>query len=345
MMGREHIANIAHVPGARVVGVVDTDEGSRRLVRSFVEDEVVIDEDFDAVVDRTNPNVVVVATPNFTHASIATTAMERELNLLIEKPLATTIDDCVMLISQARKLPHVCVGVGLEYRFMAPTEWLLDTVRSGCVGSVRMVSIVEHRFPFLVKVGDWNRFNEFTGGTLVEKCCHFFDVMHQITGAEPVAVMASSANAVNHQDEQYHGRTPDILDNAYVIVEFEGGSRGMLELSMFAEGSRDEQVISVVGDVAKAEARIPTGECSLGLRSDGPSGVTKHLARHVAPHEGLHHGASYREHLAFASAVRGESSGVASLKDGLRSVAVGVASQISIAQRRRVTLEEVGYVG
>lgn len=46
-------------------------------------------------------------------------------------------------------------------------------------------------------------------------------------------------------------QVPDIIDNAYVIVEFENGSRGMLDLCMFAEGSKNEQEISVVGDIGK----------------------------------------------------------------------------------------------
>lgn len=44
---------------------------------------------------------------------------------------------------------------------------------------------------------------------------------------------------------------PDIIDNAYVIVEFDNGCRGMLDLCMFAEGSKNEQEISVVGDTGK----------------------------------------------------------------------------------------------
>lgn len=51
----------------------------------------------------------------------------------------------------------------------------------------------------------------------------------------------------------YCGQVPDILDNAYVIVEFDNGSRGMLDLCMFAEGSKNEQEISVVGDIGKVK--------------------------------------------------------------------------------------------
>lgn len=46
-------------------------------------------------------------------------------------------------------------------------------------------------------------------------------------------------------------QVPDIIDNAFVTVEFENGSRGMLDLCMFAEGSKNEQEISVVGDKGK----------------------------------------------------------------------------------------------
>ncbi len=44
---------------------------------------------------------------------------------------------------------------------------------------------------------------------------------------------------------------PDILDNAYVVVDYENGVRGMLDLCMFAEGSRNEQEICVVGTRGK----------------------------------------------------------------------------------------------
>ncbi len=57
-------------------------------------------------------------------------------------------------------------------------------------GGIRMLSIREYRFPFLSKVGDWNRFNRNTGGTFVEKCRHFFDLMRLILQLDPVLVLA-----------------------------------------------------------------------------------------------------------------------------------------------------------
>ena len=59
-----------------------------------------------------------------------------------------------------------------------------------------MLSITEHRFPFLQKVNNWNRFTANSGGTFVEKCCHFFDLMRLILKSDPVRVMASAGQEV-----------------------------------------------------------------------------------------------------------------------------------------------------
>lgn len=55
-------------------------------------------------------------------------------------------------------------------------------------------------------MNNWNRFNVNTGGTLVEKCCHFFDLMRLFASANPVSVMASGGMDVNHKDEVYDGK-------------------------------------------------------------------------------------------------------------------------------------------
>ncbi|CAI5497533.1 unnamed protein product [Closterium sp. Naga37s-1] len=123
------------------------------------------------------------------------------------------------------------------------------------------------------QVGAWNRFSSNSGGTLVEKCCHFFDLMNLILHDTPTCVMASGGQSVNHLSEEYDGKVSDILDNAYVIVEYQGGGRACLDLCMFAEGSRNEQEICVVGDKGKVEALVPEGIIRVGRRDGGRQGV------------------------------------------------------------------------
>lgn len=209
-----------------------------------------------------------------------------------------------------------------------------------------MLSIREHRFAFLPKVGDWNRFNAKTGGTMVEKCCHFFDLMISMTGASPVRVMASGAQDVNHLDESYDGETPDILDNAYVIVEFDNGARGMLDLCMFAEASKNEREISVVGTAGKLEALDTESLIRVGRRTEdivsGINVVTEERVKATdVKHIGLHHGASYLEHVDFVEAIRNGRTEAVTLRDGLLSAAIGFAAHRSIDTGLPVRLDEL----
>ncbi|XP_038687137.1 inositol 2-dehydrogenase 2 [Tripterygium wilfordii] len=351
MMGREHLINLHHLSseGVDVVCIADphiqSQQHALELAHSF-NWPLKVFSGHREVLESGLCDVLVVSTPNMTHYQILMDIINhpKPHHVLVEKPLCTTVSDCRKVVDAAKKRSDMLVQVGLEYRYMPPVAKLIEIVKAGTLGHVKMVAIREHRFPFLVKVNNWNRFSANTGGTLVEKCCHFFDLMRLFAGANPVRVMASGAHDVNHKEEIYDGKVPDIIDNAYVIVEFENGSRGMLDLCMFAEGSKNEQEISVVGDIGKGEAFVPESIARFGTRVSGRDGVqTLKATDKRIKYDGLHHGSSYLEHLNFLSAIRagGEEAPEVELQDGLISVAMGVAAQLSIEKGRFVTIKEV----
>ena len=343
MMGQEHLRNLLAVDGAAVTALADPHERSLSDSLGWLPPgaEVATFADYRDLLRAGVCDAVVIATPNHTHVDVLLDVLATELHVLVEKPLCTTVADCRRVVDAAEGRDGI-VWVGLEYRYMPPVARVVRDAHAGSVGRVRMVALREHRFPFLDKVGDWNRFSRNTGGTLVEKCCHFFDLMAHIVGERPVRVLASGGQDVNHLDEVYDGEVPDILDNAYVIVEFPGGARGMLDLCMFAEASRHQEELAVVGDLGKLEAFLPESTVRFGRRAEGPAGVvteTVHDPR--VRHEGFHHGSSYLEHLDFLAAIRGDTRPAVGLDDGLWSVAVGVAAHRSIDEGRPVELLEV----
>jgi predicted dehydrogenase len=343
MMGCEHIRNLIAIDGCAVVAYADTNATSRSNANRLVA-EATSYSDYREMLANEQLDVVVIATPNHMHRSIFEDVIERDVHVLIEKPLGIDVAECQTMIEIERQhqKPGRVVWVGLEYRFMAPTSRLIDEVDSGVCGDVKMIAIREHRFPFLKKVDNWNRFSKNTGGTLVEKCCHFFDVMTLIAKSQPVSVYASGSQDVNHLDEIYDGARSDILDNAYVVVDFANGVRGMLDLSMFAEGSRNEQEICVVGSKAKIEALMPESIVRIGRRESGRQGVIEAMVSQTSDVvQGFHGGASYLEHFAMQEAIKqGLESGV-TLEDGLLSVAVGQAAHLSIAEKRIVLIDEI----
>ncbi|KAG4171534.1 hypothetical protein ERO13_A12G216000v2 [Gossypium hirsutum] len=357
MMGREHLINLHHLrtQGVVVVCIADPHLPSQQLALELAQSfdwplklflYMKVFSGHQELLDSGLCDVVVVSSPNMTHYLILMDILNhpKPHHVLVEKPLCTTVADCRKVVNAARKRPDMLVQVGLEYRYMPPVAKLIEIVKGGTLGQVKMVAIREHRFPFLIKVNNWNRFNSNTGGTLVEKCCHFFDLMRLFAGANPVRMMASGAMDVNHKDEIYDGKVPDIIDNAYVIVEFDNGARGMLDLCMFAEGSKNEQEISVVGHTGKGEAFVPESIVRFGSRMEGRDGVqTLKAENRLIKYEGLHHGSSYLEHLNFLSAIRvkGAKTPAVDLNDGLISVAMGVGAQLSIQKGRFVNIEEV----
>jgi myo-inositol 2-dehydrogenase / D-chiro-inositol 1-dehydrogenase len=343
MMGIEHLLNLAHIDEAEVVAIADPEAGSRDLARQFgaVPDGVAEFDDHRELLASGRCEAVVIATPNHTHVDVLRDVLATDLHVLVEKPLCTTVADCRAVLDAARGRDGV-VWVGLEYRYMPPVTRLVRDVHAGVVGTPRMFAVREHRFPFLQKVGNWNRFNRNTGGTLVEKCCHFFDLMTHVLQARPTRVLASGAQDVNHLDERYDGEVPDILDNAFVVVEYDSGARALLDLCMFAEASREQEELSVVGDLGKIETFLPSCEYRVGLRARGRPGVEVTTVHDPAvAYEGFHHGSSYLEHLDFIRTVRGGRDPAVGLEDGLLSVAVGVAAHRSIDEGRAVALDEV----
>jgi myo-inositol 2-dehydrogenase / D-chiro-inositol 1-dehydrogenase len=347
MMGVEHIRNINILPGAEIVAIADPEETSLGWAREALgakAEGVRAYADAASLVAAGGIDAVVIVSPNFTHRAVLEPVLDSDIAVLCEKPLCTTMEDAqwVTQRAEARAAPF---WTGMEYRFMPPAAEFIRQVHQGRVGRLQMLSIREHRFPFLVKVRDWNRFSRNTGGTMVEKCCHFFDLMRLIVGAEPVRVYCSGAMDVNHLDERYDGQRPDIIDNSFTTVDFANGVRAMLDLCMFAEGAEHQEEISATGDKARLDVLIPPGDLVYSPRVDwrGPKAVERtHVAVDAAAMEaGSHHGATFYQHQAFAAAVRGEAPVQVSARDGLMAVAMGTAAEISAREGRAVAMADV----
>lgn len=341
MMGQEHLRNIALLPDAGVAAIFEPDEAMRaaaavlapraRMAGSLA--EVLADPDVDCLL---------IASPNHLHsAQMREIAATRPLPLLVEKPLFTDPAEAGAMRGFAAAYPAP-VWVAMEYRYMPPVATLIEQA-DAVTGGIRMLTIREHRFPFLDKVGAWNRFNRHSGGTLVEKCCHFFDLMRLILKSEPVRVMASAGQAVNHLDERYDGETPDIWDHGYVLVDFASGARAMLELCMFADGGRYQEEIGAVGEKGKIECFVPGPARFWPPQAGAPPTplVTVSPRRPHPPYTmelpvepqllaaGDHNGSTFHQHRRFCAAVRGEGAVEVTLEDGWRAVAMGMAAQRS----------------
>jgi len=354
MMGQEHLRNINLLPDTRVSVIFEPNHESRVEAAKFAPDATFVDS-IDALLDTAELDCILIASPNFEHvAQLEVLARKRPLPVLVEKPLFTALEDHERLDAFAANYPAP-VWVAMEYRYMPPIAALIDRA-DAVTGGIKMFTIREHRFPFLEKVDHWNRFNRYTGGTFVEKCCHFFDLMRLVIKSEPTRVMASGAQDANHLDESYDGHHPDILDNGYVIVDFANGARAMLELCMFAEGSRYQEEVCAVGPQGKIEALVPgpgrfwpehlgsapVPQLIISPRSPKGPEVCEIPVDPALLDAGDHNGSTFFQHQRFLEMLRGQRpSPEVTLNDGKMAVLMGLAAQRSMAENRTVSISEL----
>ncbi|MCP4317303.1 MAG: Gfo/Idh/MocA family oxidoreductase [Hyphomicrobiales bacterium] len=349
MMGQEHIRNLALIGGTEVSAVADPNTQMRESAAALAGPGCAAFEHHIPLLKAGLCDAIVVAAPNHLHKPILQDVLPWEVPLLVEKPLGIDHLECESIIRSAgsRKAP---VWVGMEYRYMPPVARLLAEVRAGTAGVPRMMAIREHRFPFLSKIDNWNRFQNQTGGTLIEKCCHFFDLMRLVFGVEATRVYASGGMDVNYRDEDFDGRKTDILDNAYVIVDFENGKRGMLDLCMFAEGAYWQESVSVTGDKGRIDAFVPgparfssNGKERASQVVISPRECRAPITEEILVDEAIlsagdHHGSTYYQHEKFLHLIRQGGQPEVSMEDGARAVKIGVAAEESARTGQPVTL-------
>lgn len=358
MMGQEHLRNL-HVLRKRrgfdisVSAIVEPDESMRKQTLGLIQQ---LDLGKPSVhqshkeLDANCCDAIVLVSPNYTHHAVLKDLFKLKVAILSEKPMCTTVEHCAEIEELVNDTGRP-FWVAMEYRYMPPTRRFIEAVREGSIGTLKSLSIREHRFPFLTKVGDWNRFSRNTGGTLVEKCCHHFDLMRLITDAEPTRVYASGAMDVNHLDERYNGETPDILDNAFVIVDFENGVRASLDLCMFAEGADPQEQLTAIGDKAKLQANISPAmrhlgkeesDCSLLLQPRSGDAREEIIAVDDELAEaGAHHGSTFYQHEKFAEAILFGSAVEVTAADGAAAVRMGAAAQHSLQTGQAVNLMKI----
>ncbi len=354
MMGQEHIRNLALLPGSEVAAIFEPDAAMAAAAAALAPGARRAGSVADVLAEPAL-DALVIASPNFAHvAQLEEIAATRPLPVLVEKPLAIAPADAPRLDALRARMAAP-VWVAMEYRYMPPIAAFLAAAEAA-TGGVRMLTIREHRYPFLDKVGAWNRFERQTGGTLVEKCCHFFDLMRLVLADDPVRVAASGGQSVNHKAERYDGAQPDIWDNAYVIADFAQGARAMLELCMFAEGSRYQEEITAVGPAGKIEVRVP-GPARFWPAALGAPPVAELVVSPRAPAgpravaipvdpallaAGDHNGATFYQHRLFRETVLGGAAPAVTLDDGWWAVAMGLAAQRAAATATVVGLQGAG---
>ncbi len=329
--GREaHLRNLLKIPGVTVVAASSRSDASLEAARAIVGEQLQTHHDWHDVLEH-ELDAVIVALTNDQHCQATLEALERNLHVLCEKPLALTVADCDRMIALAEERRRV-LQVGHEMRFQSLYRHMKKMVDRNEVGEVQIMWCREYRGP--MRPG-WRSSEKLTGGTLLEKNSHHFDLFCWFLGDEPLRVTATGGRNVLLNRE--------VLDNAQVLIEFAGGRRAVLELCLFAPYGGDTE-IGLVGDAG----RIDTWNQAQRLVHHDFR-IPERLELHTADsaEEAGFQDASGRidrgilaelEH--FVDCCRRGTTPITDGRSGRLSVALGLAAQESIRRGESVSMDE-----
>lgn len=338
-MCRAHLHTLKLIKGIELVAVCDIHKENLRNVEYEVKElripgwrDLRTFTDWGKLLRIQDIEAVLISTPNYTHRDIAVAALEAGKHVLCEKPMAIRARDCREMIKAQRK-SRKSLQIGLEYRHAPLYRKVKHLIKKGEIGTPWMLWCKEFRSPYIKKTEDWILQREKSGGSLVEKDCHHFDLFNWYTESKPVRVAAFGGNEVIYREW-------DILDHAWVIVEYESGARACLGLCFFIPYGNDILEMGIIGDDGKLESYATPMQI---VRWKRKKPLKKVFSVYVPPRikKESHQGAIYYEWRYFMKVIQGKASPYPDGEIGLWSVAIPQAAEIAIQDKRVVEIQEV----
>jgi predicted dehydrogenase len=179
----------------RLVGLSDLNPARLKVVadRLGLAGDVIA-TDLDAMLKASRPHTLLVATRDDTHADIIVHALEQGIDVITEKPMATTAEDCRRIL-EAEARTGRRVDVAFNYRFAPTSRKLRELIASGRIGTVTSVDF--HWYLDTVHGADyfrrWHAYKRHSGSLFVHKATHHFDLLNWFLDSDPVRVFAQGS--------------------------------------------------------------------------------------------------------------------------------------------------------
>lgn len=199
-------------------------------------------------------DLVSIATPPSTHAALSIAALDGGVNVLVEKPMAPSLEECdAMLAAQARSGKVLSVVAQNRFRDdLATLKTVVDSGLLGPISSVRVDSAWWRGLPYydLWWRGTWEKEG---GGCTLNHAIHHIDLLLWLLG-RPMEVTAMLANAQHDNSE--------VEDLSVAVLRYE---RGLAQLTSSVVHHGEEQEIVIQG----ANARVSQPWRVIAERADG----------------------------------------------------------------------------
>lgn len=287
--------------------------------------------DYDEMIQQEGLQAVVIASATTVHAEQSIKAMEKNLHVLCEKPLGTTVEISQSVVDAAKKHPHLKVMCGFSRRFDASYRDAHSKMEGGLIG--RPSIFRSQTCDMLDPSGFFVAYAEFSGGIFVDCSIHDIDLALWFFGqdSQVKSVVASGITAVQPELRKHKDR-----DNAVGIVEFWDGKIAHLFASRMMAAGQDDAT-EIIGTEGKLQVNAQPMANLVNIYEAGG------VRREIPPHYyGRFEQAFVTESNEFTAACLDNGNLPFKLAGAVQAVKIGCALQEALITGKKIYFDEVG---
>jgi predicted dehydrogenase len=183
--------------GNELVALIDSNRGRLALAAQTIaasggdRPQTYDAADFDRMIREKKPDVVIVTTPDATHDDYIVRALDAGCDVITEKPMTTTAEKAQRILDACKRNGRH-IRVTFNYRYSPPRTQIKDMLMSGEIGDVLSVDFqwllnTVHGADYFRR---WHSRKAVSGGLMIHKATHHFDLVNWWLGAQPVLVHA-----------------------------------------------------------------------------------------------------------------------------------------------------------
>lgn len=235
--GSHHARAISEVPGARLTAICARSEASRSQAAAD-HPEARLYSDYRELLAKEELEAVDVVLPSDQHFDASRAVLESNRHLLLEKPMALSIDHCTQLVDLARQRQRL-LAVGHELRLSSLWGKVKQLIDGGAIGEPLYALIELWRKPYRLGSGGWRYDIDRVGNWILEEPIHFFDLARWYFSSvgDPESIYAAA-----------NGKRPDhpeLHDNFSAVLNFPRGRYAVISQTL--AGWEHHQTVKLTG--------------------------------------------------------------------------------------------------
>ena len=255
--GQLHAKSIHENENAQLVAICAPTERTRAAARAAYPEAQIFGDPIELIA-QASFDILDIVTPSHTHREITLAALHSGRHVLLEKPMATTLEDCKAIAAAAQASPGK-LAIGHEFRLSSQWGEIKRLIDRGVIGDPQYVLVELSRRPYRLGADGWRYDPARVGSWVLEEPIHFFDLARWYLEAsgDPVELSAYA----NSRDLQ----RPQLFDNFSAMFRCANGSYAVVSQTLAA--FEHHQTVKVSG----TKGALWAGWSGAIDRTDSPS--------------------------------------------------------------------------